>query len=172
MHGVGVHAAKRFPRFSYIGTHEYSITCCTFSRRRYFTMNQVVDVVRTKLLHIAGVSRFEIPAYCFMPDHVHFVAAGTSVDSNLRRFVHAWKQQTGYAHRQSTSSQLWQGGFYDHVLRDEEDRPAVIRYLLENPIRAGLVADLRCYPHWGSGLCSREGLLEILYDEETPVRGG
>jgi hypothetical protein len=55
-------------------------------------------------------------------------------------------------------------GFYDHVLRAEEDRAAVIRYLLENPIRAGLVRNLLEYPYWGSGLCAREELLEVLYD--------
>ena len=56
--------------------------------------------------------------------------------------------------------------------RAEEDRAAVIRYLLENPIRGGLVHDLHNYPYWGSGLCSREALIETLYDEPTHVRGG
>ena len=32
--------------------------------------------------------------------------------------------------------------------------------------------DLHNYPYWGSGLCSREALIETLYDEPTHVRGG
>jgi REP element-mobilizing transposase RayT len=60
--------------------------------------------------------------------------------------------------------------FDDHVLREEEDRAAVIRYLLENPIRAGLVTALRDYPYRGSGLCSRDELIETLFDR--PERGG
>jgi putative transposase len=169
---MGVHAAKRLPEFSYVGEHEYSITCCTLGRHRWFATASVVDAVRTQLLQIASAERFEIPAYCFMPDHVHVLATGACADSDLRRFIGSWKQKSGYAHCQSTSSRLWQGGFYDHVLRQEEDRAAVIRYLLENPIRAGLVQDLQQYPHWGSGLCSREELIETLYDQHARVRGG
>ena len=99
-----------------------------------------------------------------MPDHVHVLATGTSDDSNLQGFVNAWKQETGYAHRQSTQAKLWQGGFYEHVLRGDEDRTAVIRYLLENPIRAGLARSRRDYPFWGSSVCSRDELVETLFD--------
>jgi putative transposase len=166
---MGVHAAKRLPEFSYVGEYEYSLTVCTFNRCRWFETTAIVDDVRSQLLHISREKGFAIPAYCVMPDHVHVLATGTSADSDLRAFVHTWKQNTGYAHRQSTRSRLWQGGFYDHVLRQEEDRAAVIRYLLENPLRAGLVQDLRDYPHWGSGLCSREALLETLYDQDLPA---
>jgi putative transposase len=169
---MGVHAAKRLPGFSYVGQCEYSITCCTFKRERLFTKAEIVDAVRTQLLQTATEQQFEIPAYCFMPDHVHVLATGKSDDSNLRDFVGRWKQQTGYAYRQREKVALWQGGFYEHVLRSEEDRATVIRYLLENPIRAGLVQNLRDYAYWGSGVCSREELLETLYDAPARVRGG
>ena len=175
---MGVHAARRLPGFTYRGEWEYSLTICTFKRHRWFTTAEIVAPVCTQLLQIAAEERFEIPAYCFMPDHVHVLATGTSDDSDLREFVKGWKQQTGFAHRQSTQTTLWQGGFYEHVLRAEEDRAAVIRYLLENPIRAGLVSNLHDYPFWGSGVCSREELLETLYDRNdhssvtARVRGG
>jgi putative transposase len=167
---MGVHAAKRLPGFSYVGESEYSITCCTFNRHRCFTEATVVDAVRVQLLHIATEQQFDIPAYCFMPDHVHVLATGRSDGSDLRRFLKDWKQQTGHAYKQAAHIKLWQGGFYDHVLRAEEDRAAVVRYLLENPIRAGLVRNLLEYPYWGSGLCSREELLEVLYDRNEYPR--
>jgi putative transposase len=135
-----------------------------------FTKTAIVDAVCTQLLKIAVRQRFEIPAYCFMPDHVHVLATATADDSDLRQFVARWKQQTGYSHRQRENTTLWQGGFYEHVLRAEEDRAAVIRYLLENPLRAGLVQNLCEYPYWGSGLCSRKELIETLYDAPSRVR--
>ena len=162
----------RLPDFSYVGEYEYSLTRCTFKRHRWFTTASLVDTACAQLLHVATEKRFEVPAYCFMPDHVHVIATGKSADSNLRAFINAWKQKTGFAHRQATCARLWQGGYFDHVLRAEEDRAAVIRYLLENPIRAGLVQELRQYPYWGSGLCSRDELIEIMYDRREGVRGG
>ena len=43
---------------------------------------------------------------------------------------------------------IWQAGYYDHALRIEEDIQTVARYIVANPIRAGLVQKIADYPHW------------------------
>jgi REP element-mobilizing transposase RayT len=43
---------------------------------------------------------------------------------------------------------VWQAGFHDHALRKEEDMQAVARYVVANPLRAGLVTRLGDYPLW------------------------
>ena len=78
-----------------------------------------------------------------MPDHVHLSLEGTSPTSDLPRLIARWKQKTGYAHRCATGAILWQGGFFDHVLRQEEDRHGLVRSIIANPIRAGLVLGVR-----------------------------
>ncbi len=55
-----------------------------------------------------------------------------------------------------------QNGYYDHVLRQEEDPRKVIAYLLANPLRAGLVRDVRQYPFWGSGVWERDQLVDAV----------
>jgi hypothetical protein len=60
--------------------------------------------------------------------------------------------------------QRWQSGYYDHVLRQEEDRLRVTAYLLGNPIRAGLVTRIGDYPFWGSAVWSRDDLIEAVQD--------
>jgi len=87
--------------------------------------------------------------------------------------MNAWKQNTGYAHRRTTGARLWQNGYYDHVLRQEEDRFRAIAYFLANPLRAGLVRDIREYPFWGSGVWDRGQLLEAIeHLMPQPSRGG
>ena len=107
-----------------------------------------------------------------MPDHVHLLLEGLSPTSDLPRLIAKWKQKTGYVHSRSTGVVLWQGGFFDHVLREEEDRDALVRYMIANPIRAGLVLDVRDYPYWGSGVCSREELIETLFNHIERNGGG
>jgi len=85
-----------------------------------------------------------------------------SADADLRRFMNTWKQATGYAHKRATGTRLWQAGFYDHILRADEDRLRVIEYLIANPVRGGLVTDVADYPFWGSGVWSRTNLLEAI----------
>ncbi len=48
------------------------------------------------------------------------------------------------------SDKVWQRSFFDHALRDEESLEAVARYIVSNPVRAGLVEDWRDYPFVGS----------------------
>lgn len=44
---------------------------------------------------------------------------------------------------------LWQQSYYDHVARREEDVMAVCRYILDNPVRKGLVEDADAWPYSG-----------------------
>ena len=166
--GVGSHAAPRLSSFSYRGCHVYFVTCCTFRRRTWFADAGCVEDVVRHLLPLAGVHGVDVSAYCFMPDHVHLLLEATSPESGLCRLMNAWKQITGYAHMRATGSRLWQNGYYDHVLRQDEDRLKVMAYLLANPLRAGLVRDVREYPFWGSGVWDRDQLLGAVQNLITP----
>ena len=49
-----------------------------------------------------------------------------------------------YANLRTTT--LWQDGYFERVLRRDEDTQSVIDYILANPIRAGLVERAVDYP--------------------------
>jgi len=168
---MGHHGAPRLESFPYRGLRAYSVTCCTFSRVPWFDSGRVVWSVAGDLLVLAATHAYDVAAYCFMPDHVHLLLEAPSIDSDLRRLMSAWKQKTGYAHERAMGSRLWQNGYYDHVLRRDEDRLRMIGYLLANPLRAGLAADIREYPFWGSSVWTREELLEAV-EHLMPSRAG
>lgn len=46
------------------------------------------------------------------------------------------------------SGVLWQPGYYDHLIRDDENLRDAARYIVANPLRAGLVERLGDYPLW------------------------
>ena len=94
-----------------------------------------------------------------MPDHVHVVLEGQDDASDFRRLVHDWKQTTGFAARHRLGYALWQRGFYEHVLRADEDVSATCLYVLENAVRAGLVRTIRDYPLLGSDTTTIDDLL-------------
>ena len=105
-----------------------------------------------------------------MPDHVHLLLDANSNDADLAQFMHGWKQRTGYAHSKETGRRLWQQGYYDHVLRHDEDRWRLIAYMIANPVRAGLVAGPLDYQFWGSGVWEREQLLEAIQGSSPVAR--
>jgi REP element-mobilizing transposase RayT len=95
-----------------------------------------------------------------MPNHLHAVVEGQTAHAQLPRFVRLAKQRAGFAFSQRTQQPLWQKSYFDRTLRPQERVADVIRYLINNPVRAGLVDRPAQYPHWGSQVCSREAILE------------
>ena len=86
-----------------------------------------------------------------MPDHVHLVVAGQTDTSDLRRFVKVAKQRVAYVARtQFAVSDIWQEGYYERVVRSYEQIDKVIRYVLENPVKAKLVERAEDYPFSGA----------------------
>jgi len=148
----------RIPGFSYIGLHRYSLTICTKERKQLFTNAETVEATLTTIRRSAAAHDFAVLAYCFMPDHLHLIVGGLTDSADLQKFVANWKQLSGFAHKQRTGEHLWQPSYFDHVLRDEEETGRAVRYVLENPIRRGMVTEFSHYPFCGSDVFSVEEL--------------
>jgi hypothetical protein len=65
---------------------------------------------------------------------------------------------------------LWQKGYYEHVLRNDEATLATAKYILENPVRAGLVAKPRDYEFAGSFVLAAEQLDELWQCDAEALR--
>ena len=154
----------RLSTFDYIGSYRYSLTICTYKRRTLFTSPVNVERALLQISRSAERQRFEILAYCFMPDHLHMLVGGETAVSDARRFIDLARQLSGYAHRQATGDRLWQRSTWDRVLRSDDDTTTVIRYLLLNPVRAGLVERPLDYPGSGSLVFDRDALLDVFND--------
>jgi putative transposase len=151
---------RRIEGFSYIGFNRYFLTFCVRNRRCAFSNGVIVDLVRKQFRITATLEGFAILAYCFMPDHVHLLVEGATETSDLRRFAKLAKQRSGAAHALSSSGRLWQEGYYERVLRDDDASRDVARYIVLNPLRAGLVVSPLDYPYVGSDVWPMKYLLD------------
>ncbi len=137
------HAAHlRLGRISLPG-QVYVLTMVTRNRQSVFRdfacARTVVRVLREH--DRRGVAR----TLCFvvMPDHVHWMMElGTVCD--LGEAVRTLKSLVS----RRIGRPVFQKGFYDHAVRDDEDLRTLARYLVANPVRAGLVERVNDYPHW------------------------
>jgi REP element-mobilizing transposase RayT len=86
-----------------------------------------------------------------MPDHVHVMLEGAHETANLRRCVRVVKQRIGFSLRRECGLRdMWQPGYFERVLRDDEPTAVVVRYILDNPVRAGLVQNAEDYAFSGA----------------------
>lgn len=139
----------RIDGFSYLGRSCYSITTCTAQRRQVFRDSSLVALVLSYLRDTATREQFALLAYCFMPDHVHLLVVGLTTSADLRRFMMTFKQRAGFVVAKRYGIKLWQEGYHDHVLRRDESLVRLVKYVLENPIRAGLAETVESYPFSG-----------------------
>ena len=158
----------RLSTFDYLGLHGYFLTFGVRDRRSVFVDNDIVTLVRSRFLEQASAYAFAILVDCFMPDHVHLLVEATTDQSELRPFVARAKQRAAFDFSRQYGYRLWHEGYHDRVLRSDESTPGVIRYIIANPVRAGLVDDPRDFPYWGSGMWTREALLDFIAIEGRP----
>jgi len=150
----------RLPGFSYVGAYRYFLTFCTFERRETLRDPSVIASVLMRFRRTALPAQFAILAYCVMPDHVHLLVEGRSVSTDLLKFVKRMKQSSGQAYSHLMKQRLWQEGYYERVLRPADDAKAVARYIVSNPVRAGLVRVPLDYPYVGSDVWTLEELID------------
>jgi REP element-mobilizing transposase RayT len=114
------------------------------ARRRPVFSNLAAARKAVRALHADAVRRHaETLAYVVMPDHVHWLVR-LRPQGTLAEAARRYKALVSLA----LGERVWQRGFHDHALRDDEDLRIVARYIVANPLRAGLVDDIGAYPHW------------------------
>lgn len=87
-------------------------------------------------------------AWVVMPDHFHWLVE--LQEKSLEELMCRVKSRSSLAinHATGESGRLWQKGYYDRALREDEDLKTAARYIIQNPLRAGLAKRLGDYPLW------------------------
>ncbi|KGK40950.1 transposase [Nitrincola sp. A-D6] len=136
----------RHGRFSASG-QIYLITTVCCNRRPIFLNFDHARIALQALRQTAAST--DTLSYVIMPDHVHWLLQlkeGADLSAAVRFFK---ASATRGIHSQgSEMGPVLQKGFYDRQLRKEEDLVAMARYVVANPIRAGLVRSVREYSFW------------------------
>ena len=76
-----------------------------------------------------------------MPDHVHMLVT-FGPDASMKKVIRNWKRYAA-----NHVGIHWQRDFFDHRLRDDESYEEKAAYILNNPVRAGLVNRFEDWPY-------------------------
>ena len=144
------HAALRRGRCSISG-QTYLLTTTTAKRVPWLSRWRVACAVAREI----GGNRLwrdnTLHAWVLMPDHMHLlVSLGPS--ESLPQLVARVKSVGARAARvvAPDTQPFWANAFHDHALRRDEQIETVARYIVANPVRAGLVDSPWAWPFWNS----------------------
>ena len=90
-------------------------------------------------------SKYDLYAYCIMSNHVHMVFRllknGSEDEYPVTKILQSLKRFTAGKGNEllDRSGQFWHHESYDRVIRDQDELESTIKYVLNNPVKAGLV---------------------------------
>jgi putative transposase len=119
---------------------------CAADRACLFIDGAVIGVLAREILRTCAERRFAVLAYVFMPDHAHLLIQGQDEESAFRPLMKLIRQRTGIAYRRLQKRALWQEGYFERVIRRNEQLADVCAYIAANPVRAGLAGQVEDYP--------------------------
>jgi REP element-mobilizing transposase RayT len=131
------------------GGQIYHITTTTDDRRPLFRDFDCARITVAELRRLHDQNVVSSLAWVLMPDHLHWLLqlnGPIGLSTVVKVFKGRSARQLGL--RVETGGSVWQTGFHDHALRREEDIRKVARYIVANPLRAGLVEHIGDYPFW------------------------
>jgi REP element-mobilizing transposase RayT len=137
--------AVRLPDCSYAGDEIIHVTICA-NRGKPFANWQLAELVSASVGFYCHKLKYRLFGYCLMPNHLHVLLSPASSGTPLGKWLLTFKNYTGrmFANAGGTPP-LWQRSAYDHVCRNDETPERVLAYIVDNPVRAGLV---QSWPNW------------------------
>ena len=99
---------------------------------------EVAPVVVSAIQHFDH-ERYDLHAWCVMPNHVHLVIQPLS-PHQLPKIVQSLKSFTAHEIRKLVPVEIpfWQHEYYDHLIRNAASYARVVEYVAMNPSKAGL----------------------------------
>jgi putative transposase len=140
--------ALRQGRWSQAGQY-YMVTAVTEKREPVLRQYEIGRIVVREMMGLHDEGKVKSLAWVLMPDHLHWLLA-LGNQKTLPEVVRLLKGRSarGVNNRLKRTGKLWQRGFYDHALRKDEDVLKLARYIVANPIRAGIINKIGDYPLW------------------------
>ena len=133
----------------------YLVTTVTCQRQKIFKHFDLGRMVVHAMRQLHDQKYVDSLAFVIMPDHLHWLLA-LQKNSSLAKVMQRVKGGSAYRIQKilrergemGANQVLWQDGYHDHAVRKQEDLQQLARYIVANPLRAGLVSKIGDYPLW------------------------
>jgi putative transposase len=137
------------PELYTVANQVYFMTIRAFKHQAPFVRDDLNQAIVDILVEDQSRQNCAVFTYCLMPDHLHFLVSPGQDGISVLAFTDQFKgKTTNRSWQAGWQGKLWQPRYYDHIVRAEEDSLAIAEYILNNPVRKGLVARAEEWP-WG-----------------------
>ena len=138
--------AVRHPECDYAGEIDVHLTLCA-AVGKPFANAPLAQFVCGSVETASKLLSFSLYGLCLMPDHLHVLISPAQSGKSVGDWLRQFKGYTSHEYRSfGGTPPLWQRSAYDHVCREGETAEKVLTYIVNNPVRAGLVKGWQDWP--------------------------
>jgi putative transposase len=137
----------------------YFFTVVTHRRRPILTCEPTITILRRAVAEVRRAHPFTIDAFVVLPDHLHAIWTLPDGDCDYalrwnrikgevsRNLPHDRAPPATVSRRRKRERAIWQRRFWEHRILDDADFARLFDYVHFNPVKHGLVGDVRDWPH-------------------------
>lgn len=105
---------------------------------RYLQEQRIAALVETALYYFDG-ERYQLLSWVIMPNHVHLLLRPMA-DHSLTEIMRSLKSYTAHEANKllERTGKFWFEDYFDRYIRNADHYAAVVRYIENNPVKAGL----------------------------------
>lgn len=120
----------------------------------YLIIPAIAEICKNSTMRFDG-KEIEVICYCIMPNHIHLVFELLDKEKLVGDIIASIKKYSARLANKvlSKTGKFWQAESFDRLVRDEKELYNIIKYVLLNPVTAGLVED---YKDWQHTYCKKE----------------
>ena len=144
---------------TYLASRAYFVTAKTWGSRPLFQSERLASLFLETLFHYRDAGKYELHDFVVMPNHVHLLftpAPGMTLERAMQLI------KGGSSHRigkeVSADLEVWERGYVDHRIRDDEDFERHREYIWQNPVEARLCTAPEEFPYSSAFPALREHL--------------
>ena len=137
------------------GTYFFTVNC--LQRKNNDLLVRNIDLLREVIVKVKKAHPFTIHAWVVLPDHMHCVIELPEGDAD---FATRWmlikmlfsrslpkNERLSKTRIQRRERGIWQRRYWEHLIKNEADYQAHMDYVHINPVKHGLVKQVKDWPY-------------------------
>lgn len=109
---------------------------------KYLRDSKIAEICKHSL-HFFDGKDYKLICYCIMPNHIYVVFELVNQKKSIGDIMGAIKRNSAKEANKvlNRSGPFWQAESFDRLVRDDKELYFIIKYVLLNPVNAGLATD-------------------------------
>ena len=135
----------RLANYDYSSEGAYFVTVCVENRAKLFENNSAKAMIEKWFFEIENkFDNVTVDYYVVMKDHIHFIVfINKKNETNLYAILKWFKTMTTNEYIRGVrdgkyepfEKKFWQRGYYEHIIRNDEDLTEKREYIINNPLK-------------------------------------